>query len=66
LAEGAGKQLYERSLMSETIKYTELVTITIQRLQKIWECGEGQLTIKITDESGKKKAKIEGGETERI
>jgi len=53
-------------MISETIKYTELITITIQRLQKIWECGEGQLTIKITDENDKKKAKVEGGETDRI
>jgi hypothetical protein len=52
--------------MSEIVKYTELLTITIQRLQKIWERGEGQLVIKVTDENDKKKAKVEGGETERI
>lgn len=53
-------------MISETIKYTELITITIQRLQKIWERGEGQLTIKITDENDKKRAKVEGGETDRV
>ena len=46
-------------------KYTELVTKIIARLEKIWENGEGELTVRITDDKGKR-AKIEGGETDRI
>lgn len=49
----------------EVTKYTELVTKVISRLDKIWQEGEGNLIIKITDDSGKK-AKIEGGATERV
>jgi hypothetical protein len=51
--------------MEEIDKYTELITKIIMRLEKIWQEGEGVLSIKITDDKGKK-AKLEGGETDRI
>lgn len=52
-------------MSEETSKYTELVTLTVERLARLWEKGEGTLTIRVTDDKGKH-AKIEGGETERI
>jgi hypothetical protein len=50
----------------EIIKYTELISKVISRLAKIWEKGEGQLTVKITDDNNVKKAKVEGGEVDRV
>ncbi len=47
-------------------KYTELLTVVIRRLGKIWEAGEGNLTIEVRDDNNTKKAKVMGGETDRI
>ena len=53
--------------MAEEInKYSELLTRVIMRLEKIWEKGEGSLTIEIRNDNDKKRGKIEGGEVERI
>jgi hypothetical protein len=53
-------------MLEETAKYTELISKIIVRLEKIWQEGEGRLEIIVTDDKGEKKAKILGGETERI
>ena len=52
-------------MTEEITKYTELITKVIARLEEIWQEGEGFLSIKITDDKGKR-AKIEGGQTNRI
>ena len=49
-----------------TKKFSELVQMTVRRLATIWEAGEGSLTVRVTDDNKEKKAKIEGGETERV
>jgi hypothetical protein len=49
----------------EITKYTELVTKTIERLAKVWESGEGEVVIRLTDDKGKR-AKVSGGEVARI
>jgi len=53
-------------MAEETTKYTDLISKVIQRLAKIWENGEGNLSIEIRNDSNRKYAKIEGGEVERI
>jgi hypothetical protein len=50
----------------EVTKYTELINKVLQRLSKIWEMGEGDLTIEVRGDKDKTYAKISGGETERI
>ena len=52
--------------MEEIKKYSELLTKVIARLEKIWELGEGNLSIEIRNDNNKKRAKIEGGEVERV
>ena len=52
-------------MSEEVTKFTELVSIVISRLAKIWEKGEGDLSIEIRDDKGKK-AKVKGGEVDRV
>jgi len=47
-------------------KFTELTTKVIARIAEIWEEGEGELNIKITDEGGVVKDKIGGVKVERV
>ena len=53
-------------MAEEVTKYTALITKVLMRLEEVWEEGEGHLIITITDDKGDKKAKIEGGKTNRI
>ncbi len=46
-------------------KFTELIKKAVERISEVWEEGEGEIVIKITDE-GSKKARISGGKVERI
>uniref|UniRef100_A0A6H1ZRY5 Uncharacterized protein n=1 Tax=viral metagenome TaxID=1070528 RepID=A0A6H1ZRY5_9ZZZZ len=52
--------------MEDITKYTELITKVIQRLERIWERGEGDLNVEVRNDNNKKRAKITGGETERV
>jgi len=46
--------------------FYELLRIAFKKIMDIWLKGEGSLEIKITDEKGRPRAKISGGEVERI
>lgn len=49
----------------EATTYAKLISLVAERLARVWEKGEGTITIRVTDDKGKH-AKIEGGETERV
>ena len=47
-------------------KFTELLSTVNSRLAKIWEKEEGDLLIEVRKDNGILKAKIKGGEVDRI
>jgi len=50
-------------MSEETTKFTELVSIVVSRLAKIWDKGEGDLSVEVRE---KDKAKVKGGEVDRV